>query len=160
MSIKGLDTFLDVFEIIKNPAKYEAKIEELKKVTAQYKETVEAVVALAGVNDFILSIRDREEATKKELEQAQKTAADIKAEANEFLKKKQEEAKVHDVELVKKEQVLVSLQKDLDDRSVAFAKKEAELSQATKVLAEKEKALQDAQAVLKEKQDKLAAALR
>lgn len=59
MSIKGLDSFLDVFEIIKNPAKYESKIKELQSVTAQYKEAVEAVVALAGVNDYVLSIKDR-----------------------------------------------------------------------------------------------------
>ncbi len=86
---KGLDTFLEVVDVISNADKYKGKIDELKKVTASYKEAIEAVVKLAEVNDYTASIRDREEKSKKILSDAQVEAAVVldaaKAEAQKIL---------------------------------------------------------------------------
>jgi chromosome segregation ATPase len=160
MSIKGLDTFLDVFEIIKNPVKYEAKIEELRKVTAQYKETVEAVVALAGVNDYVLSIRDREEASKKELEAAKVAATEIKAKANEVLKDASEKLKEAQASKAQAQSEWTAMKEALDNQSKEVAKQTAELLKEKQAFEVVKKQLADEKAALKEKQDKLAAALK
>lgn len=160
MSVKGLDTFLDVFEIIKNPTKYEAKIDELKKVTAQYKETVEAVVALSQVNDFILSIRDREETSKKELEDAKAKAKEIKTKAEEVLKDASEKLKEAQAEKAKAHVEWAAMKDSLDNKSKEVVKEVLDLSKAKQDFAEKLKAFEEEKAALKEKQDKLAAALK
>ena len=75
--IKGLDSFFDVLEIIKDPVKYDAKLQELKQQVAQYKEVVEAVVSLAKVNEYTVSIRERELKSAELLAQAERDVAAI-----------------------------------------------------------------------------------
>ena len=80
-AIKGLDTFLDVVDVLKNADKYGAKVEELKALAAHYTEAVEAVVALASVNDYTVNIKKREEESKAELVAARAEALKIKESA-------------------------------------------------------------------------------
>lgn len=81
MSVKGLDSFFDVVEVLKDPKKFEAKAKELKEMTRQYQEVVEAVVELSKVNEYTVSIREREEQTKKLLEEAKQNANKVVADA-------------------------------------------------------------------------------
>jgi len=92
---KGLENLADVLDMIKNPAKYAAKLEELQKATAQYTASVEAVVKLSQVNDYTQSILQREEDSKKALADAQAEAAALVAKAQAeaaVLNKKAQEA--------------------------------------------------------------------
>ncbi len=160
MAIKGLDSFLDVFEIIKDPAKYEAKIKEIQDVTKQYKEATEAVVALASVNDYVLSIKEREQSSKKALEDAKAEATDIVAKAKEearAIKEKAKEAKEQaDYIRAKMESMQEAAQRDHS----SLQKDIADLANQRAIFkaAQEEFALE--KAALKEKQDKLAAALK
>lgn len=81
--IKGIDSFLDVLALIKEPAKFEAKVTELKQQCVQYQEVVEAVVKLSEVNDYTQSIKQREEASKALLSNANASAEDIISKAKE-----------------------------------------------------------------------------
>ena len=81
---KGLDTFLEVVDVISDPKKYQAKVDELKQLTANYVTAIESVVALASVNDYTQNIRKREESSKIELENARNDAADIRSKAREW----------------------------------------------------------------------------
>ena len=75
--IKGLDSFFDVLEVIKDPKKYEAKLTELKTQVDAYKEVVEAVVKLAEVNEYTTSLKDKEQRTKELLAQAERDVAAV-----------------------------------------------------------------------------------
>ncbi len=81
-AIKGLDSFLDVLAVINNPSIYEEKVKELKEQSEKYEEVVKAVVELSKVNEYTVSIKQREEQSKTTLIAAQKTAADITSEAS------------------------------------------------------------------------------
>lgn len=86
--IKGLDSFTDVLEIMKDPAKYEAKLNEIRKATHDYQVVVESVVELSKVNEYTSSIRFREEESKHLLtsakEQAEKILTDAYNQAGEM----------------------------------------------------------------------------
>ena len=75
--IKGLDSFFDVLEVIKDPDKYKAKLQEIKQVVDNYKVVVEAVVELAKVNEYTTSIRQREQQTQEILNKAERDVANI-----------------------------------------------------------------------------------
>jgi purine-nucleoside phosphorylase len=79
--IKGLESFTDVLEILKDPSKYEAKLKEIKKATADYEVVVNAVVDLSKVNDYTNNIRFREEESKHTLQSAKVQAEKILADA-------------------------------------------------------------------------------
>lgn len=94
-NVKGLDSFFDVLAIINNPIAYEQKVKELKEQTDRYKEVVEAVVELSKVNDYTVSIRDREEKSKQTLLAAEQAATEKIAaamtQANSIVEEKREE---------------------------------------------------------------------
>jgi len=156
---KGLESFLEVLELIKNPDKYDAKVAELKAATAQYTASVEAVVALSQVNQYTQSIRQREEDSKKALEDAKAEAAALvvaaKAKADGMIKEAQE-----------------ATQKAAGDSEVALARvsaaivreqlleaSEASLAKAWEDFKAKDKLLSDLGDELTERKNKLLAAM-
>lgn len=160
MSIKGFESFFEILEVVKDPARYEAKVKELQKEYKQYREVVEAVVSLAGVNDYTLSIKNKEARIKVALEEATSKAAFIvdkaKKEAAEV--KAQAEADQHELTAKEnavslKEQAVLASKLDLD--RLVTANQELQTK-----LAEKQKELQVLEADLKDKQKKLLAALK
>jgi hypothetical protein len=160
MSIKGLESFQNVFDLIQNPEKYKAKVEEVKTITAQYKEAVEAVVAIANVNDYVLSIRDREEKSKQELEAAKAEAFAIKAKAREDAKVSADALKARQEEMKYDEDKLIALRKDLESLENILADKQTTVNKQIEALRRQAEELAVEKAILKEKQDKLAAALK
>ena len=156
---KGLESFLEVLELIKNPAKFDAKIAELKAATAQYTASVEAVVALSNVNDYTMSIRKREEESKKVLEDAKNEASTLvakaKSEATELKAKAHKDAQ-------KAVEAVASAQNKVDSataREQQVRESEATLAKAWAELREKEKSLSDLSAELTERKNKLLAAM-
>ncbi len=160
MSVKGLDTFLDVFDLIKNPEKYEAKIAQLRSDTAQYKEAVEAVVALSEVNDFIVATKKREETSKIELEEARKTAAEIKAKASEMLAKAKATSSEATAELEKASGIVAASKEDSEKKSKEQAALIVTLNSKIAALEKQSAFLDSEKAALKEKQEKLSALLK
>jgi hypothetical protein len=72
--VKGFDSFQEVLDLIKNPAKFDNKVKELEVVIDRYTQAVEAVTKLSEVNEYTQSIKAREEESKQVL-------ADAKTEA-------------------------------------------------------------------------------
>jgi cell division septum initiation protein DivIVA len=83
--IKGLDNFMEILDVLKDPNKYDAKIQELVEQTKRYTEAVEGVTKLSEVNEYTQSIKTREEESKKVL-------AEAKAEANALVVQAQAKA--------------------------------------------------------------------
>jgi chromosome segregation ATPase len=156
---KGLDSFLDVVEILGNPSKYKEKIDTLKAATKQYTEVVEAVVALASVNDYTANIKKRDEETKILLTEAKEKAVAITAEAKtkaaEKLKKLEERE-----ENIRKDFDFLTLESDrLAKQAEELKKQQADVVEAKAYIAAREADLAAANRVLAEKQAKLKAAL-
>lgn len=119
MSVKGLDDFIAVVQILSNPEKYTEKVNELKALIANYTEAIEAVVKLADVNDYTENIRVREAQSKAELEAARIEAADIKRKAKEY-----EDASK---KAIKEKQLALTLaEKSLDETSMKVRERETE----------------------------------
>jgi len=159
-TIKGLDSFLDVLSLIKDPAKFESKVKELQTETKKYQEVVEAVVKLSDVNDYTQSIRQREESSKETLATANEAAKAIIAKAvtdadqagasaKEAAKKAREAASA----VTKREEVVTVAEKELAVRLAMIAKADMDLSQRQADLANQERDLAERKA-------KLAAAIR
>ena len=160
MSVKGLDSFLDVFEVVKDPKKYEDKVEELKVLTAQYREVVEAVVALAGVNDYTKNIKEREESSKKEVEEAKQQANDIRNAATEKAKQKLATLVTREAVVSKAEEEVANKLKEFGILVDEYEKRKKALDEQQAFLATQEEKLRDSERVLAERQAKLAAALQ
>jgi len=159
MAIKGLDSFLDVVEVLGNPKKYQDKINEIKAATKQYTEVVEAVVALAGVNDYTENIKKRDEETKILLTEAKEKAVAITAGARTEAAQKLK--KIEDMEdgLRKQADSLLAESTRLAALKEELAKQQLEISEAKAYLAARESDLVVANQALAEKQAKLKAAL-
>lgn len=114
--IKGLDSFFDVLEIIKDPAKYDAKLQELKQQVAQYKEVVEAVVSLAKVNEYTVSIRERELKSAELLAQAERDVAAVIKNAQIEADNLKEEARALKEDSIAENKVVKDLKKQLKEQ--------------------------------------------
>ena len=145
--VKGLDSFFDVLAVINNPIAYEQKVKELQEQTDKYKEVVEAVVELSKVNDYTVSIREREEKSKYALvaaeQLAQEKVANAITQANAIVEEKKEElrkAKETSAKNKEKEAKLAALEANLNDLShkLEVAKKALEGREATILQKEKE----------------------
>lgn len=160
MGVKGLDSFLDVFEVVKDPKKYEEKVEELKVLTAQYREVVEAVVALAGVNDYTKNIKEREESSKKELDDAKEQANTIRNSANEKAKQKLATLVTREALVSKSEEQVSTKLKEIGLLADECEKRKKALDEQQAYIELQAEKLRDAERILAERQAKLAAALQ
>ena len=92
--VKGFDSFQEVLDLIKNPAKFDSKVKELEVVIDRYTQAVEAVTKLSQVNEYTQSIKAREEESKQVLADAKVEAAALvakaQADADAVTKKAQE----------------------------------------------------------------------
>ena len=156
---KGLDTFLEVVDVISDPKKYQAKVDELKQLTANYVTAIESVVALASVNDYTQNIRKREESSKIELETARKDAAEIRAKAREW--KEAQEASIRNSQnAIQKENQNIKALLDAAKVESANQAKEAAAIMSWKIeLDARENKLAQAEQELAVRQAKLKAAL-
>lgn len=132
--IKGLDSFFDVLEIIKDPAKYDAKLQELKQQVAQYKEVVEAVVSLAKVNEYTVSIRERELKSAELLAQAERDVAAVITNAQVEADNLKNEARMLKEESIAENKAIKDLKKQLKEQLQKATDETSALQQAQKEL--------------------------
>lgn len=149
-NIKGLDSFFDVLAMINNPNAYEQKIKELKEQTDKYRVVVEAVVELAKVNDYTMSIRDREEKSKELLVNAENTAKKIidtaTIQAQNILDEKRVELKKVKEQLSSlktKELALQGLQEEINKKQHQLSIVERTLTDRENLILQKEKEIND-----------------
>lgn len=151
--IKGLDDFLDIVSILKDPNAYNTKVQELKGLIKQYTEVCEAVVKLGEVNDYTQNIKTKSiEASEIAAEAktiAAKVISDAQEKANSILKKALEANQTN-------ENLAISLAQKEKALNAALAEVETLKSQvlATKSSLEKEK--EDVESLKKEFQGKTA----
>lgn len=159
-SVKGLDSFFDVLAVIKNPAVYEQKLKELETQTNKYKEVVEAVVELSKVNDYTVSIREREEKSKQVLADAETKAAEITAnaltKANSILDEKRNELQKAKDKAKKVEEMI----KANEDWAISLNAKAHQLQIAEQHLIQKENELLDKLKEVDERLSKLKAVMQ
>lgn len=154
-AIKGLDSFLDVLAVINNPSAYEQKVKELVEQTRKYQEVVEAVVELSKVNDYTVSIRDREEKSKTALAAAEKLAVEKIVEATNKANAIVEEKKVELTKAKEQSSKNKVKEKELGSLEEELNKKKEALSIIEKALEEKEKVLQIKEVEITERLNKL-----
>lgn len=75
--MRNYEVFFEVFEVLKDPNKYQAKIKELQDNYNAYKGAVEAVTKISSVNDYVTSIQQKEEKAKAILQQANADAENL-----------------------------------------------------------------------------------
>lgn len=150
MSVRGLDDFISVVNVVSNPDKYTEKVNELKGLIANYTEAIEAVVKLADVNEYTQNIRTREEQSKAELESAKKEAQDIKAKAREYSRSEKDkiagiiqDLNARKVELDNQENAIKAKYKKFLDEKYAHEAKEKEVADREEALAKGHKDLAD-----------------
>jgi uncharacterized phage infection (PIP) family protein YhgE len=159
-NVKGLDSFLDVLAVINDPSKYEAKVLELQNLTKQYTEVVEAVVALAGVNDYTTSIKAREELSKQVLVDAKEEAKGITAKAKETAAKKAAALDERENEVSKREGKVVEMEKTLEAAMTKVTEELQDLSSRQAYALARKGELDEIERELAEKQQRLLAALQ
>jgi chromosome segregation ATPase len=151
MSVRGLESFVEVIDLLKNPAKYDAKIEELKQAYQNYKDAVESVTKLSEVNEYTLNIRDKsakiDEEYKTHQEKVAKELAALSAEVKETkakLKDREEKVKQKEIlsEQIAQEQFkhakeLSAFAEKLEQKSVELTQRQAQLDEVEKELAER-----------------------
>lgn len=150
MSVRGLDDFISVVNLLSNPDKYTEKVNELKGLIANYTEAIEAVVKLADVNEYTQNIRTREEQSKAELESARKEAQDIKAKARDYFNSEKDKVagltqdlNARKVELDNQENAIkIKYRKFLEEKN-ANESKEKELASREEALVKGNKDLAD-----------------
>lgn len=156
---KGMDSFLDILELIKNPAKFDAKVQELNQATKQYTASVEAVVSLAAVNDYTQSIRKREEESKQILSDARTEAASelakARAKASEVLAKAEETSEKAKKALA----AVVARENDLEPQEKALLARREALAVAEKAVVDREEAASVLEMDLAARKAKLLAAM-
>lgn len=148
--IKGLDSFFDVLAVINNPDAYEQKVKELKEQTEKYRVVVESVVELAKVNDYTMSIRDREEKSKEVLMNAENTAKKIidtaTIQTQGLLDEKKTELKKVKEQLSSlkaKELALQGLQEEVNKKQHQLSIVERTLADRENLLLQREKEIND-----------------
>ena len=157
---KGLDSFFDVLAVINDPKAYEAKILELQTLTAQYKEVVEGVVALASVNDYTSSIKQREEESKQLLMDAKVKAKDITDKATAKATAKTAVLDERENEVSKREGKVAELEKTLESAILKVSQELEELSSRQAHALARQGELDQMEKELLDKQQKLLAALK
>jgi phosphatidate phosphatase PAH1 len=84
MSVKGLDSFFDVLEVLKTPEVFEQRAKELQEETRKYEEAIQSITKLQSVNDFIKEINLNKQNAKEVLETAHSSAIVIRDAAEKY----------------------------------------------------------------------------
>lgn len=157
--VKGLDSFLDVLELVKNPSKFEAKIAELKDATSKYDAAIKSVVGLANVNDYIQGISARDAESKRLREEAEKMAHAMVSDAHDEAAsiKKLSKDKVDKIQV--REEAVVVLETSLKTKEKVLNEKEVVLNTLNQTLSAKEASLASIEQELSERKAKIIAAI-
>lgn len=157
--VKGLDSFLDVLELVKNPTKFEAKIAELKDATAKYDEAIKSVVGLANVNDYIQGISARDAESKRLHKEAEVTANKMVSDAHDEAAsiKKLSKDKVDKIQV--REEAVTVLETSLKAKEKVLNEKEGVLNTLNQTLLAKEASLASIEQELSERKAKIIAAM-
>lgn len=150
---KGLETFFDVLEIIKSPEKFQEYLKLLQEETRKYQEVVEAVIELSKVNEYTLSIRQREEESKQLLQEAKIKAKELLEKATKQVEQKEATLVAAQQEIATKETFLKTKQSSLEtlEKSLQSQAKDLALSKESF-----DKKHQEVQTLKAEFEDKLA----
>jgi vacuolar-type H+-ATPase subunit H len=158
--MRNYDVFFEVFEVIKNPKKYQDKITELENHYNAYKGAVEAVTKLSDVNEYVNSIALKEAKAKETLELAQKEATAVvgqaRGQADQLLTEAGEvatKAKTIQADAIARERKVAEAEKLLEGKQKEFLNWETNLKN-------KEVALQTLQEELELRRQKLISALQ
>ncbi len=158
--MRNYDVFFEVFEVIKNPKKYQDKITELENHYNAYKGAVEAVTKLSDVNEYVNSIALKEAKAKETLELAQKEATAVvgqaRGQADQLLTEAGEvatKAKAIQSDAIARERKVAEVEKLLEGKQKEFLNWETNLKN-------KEVALQTLQEELELRRQKLISALQ
>jgi chromosome segregation ATPase len=159
MSVRGIQDLADLIDLLKNPAKYDDKISQLRGEIERYNAAIESVVKLDSVNEYTINIKNKSAQVDQLLERAQQESAKILADAKAESDKAKEETKQKREALSKKEKLVA-------DREASVAVAEQSLKQAQDKLAlveaavaAKEVKLTDLEKDLNERKAKLLAAI-
>jgi lipopolysaccharide export LptBFGC system permease protein LptF len=150
-TVKGLDSFFDVVAVLSDPAKFQAKAEELQKMINDYTVVIESVVKLSEVNDYTVNIKKSKEEAEKELAAARDEATSIKekaaqAAANKMKTLEETEDKLNvrqadlnkrDVTMQEKMAGMIALEKELADKAIVLDEKATKLAALELDLAER-----------------------
>ena len=137
MSIKGLDSFFDVLEVLKTPEVFEQRAKELQEETRKYEEAIQSITKLQSVNDFIKEINLNKQNAKEVLETAHSSAIVIRDAAEKYSREQTQSIREQQRTLAKELEVVVEKEKEL-------------LAQQT-LIEEKDKFLNDKEASLLKK---------
>lgn len=158
-AIKGLDSFFDVLAVINDPGKYQAKVEELKKITNDYAVVVESVVKLSEVNDYTQNIKKSKDEAEAALVAAKVEAENIVAKAKEDADAMKAINKVTKAKLDERQASLNEKEKSLTEKEVMLNDKSASMVAFEKTLKNKEQQLADLSVELDARKAKLMAAM-
>lgn len=156
---KGLDSFFDVLAVINDPGKYQAKVEELKKITNDYAVVVESVVKLSEVNDYTQNIKKSKDEAEAALVAAKVEAENIVAKAKEDADAMKAINKVTKAKLDERQASLNEKEKSLTEKEVMLNDKSASMVAFEKTLKNKEQQLADLSVELDARKAKLMAAM-
>ena len=151
MSVRGLDSLAEIIDLLKNPAKYDAKMAELRGEIDRYHAAIESVTKLSEVNEYTLNIREKSAKIDAEYaahqEKVNKELAALADEVKQAKKKlKDRELKLEEQEKQAKEvgeqQLLIAKEQTafaekLEKKSVELTQREAKLDELEKELAER-----------------------
>lgn len=158
-AIKGLDSFFDVLAVINDPGKYQAKVEELKKITNEYSVVVESVVKLSEVNDYTQNIKKSKEEAEAALVAAKEEADKIVVQARIDADAMKAVNKVTKAKLDERQASLNEKEKSLTEKEVMLNDRSASMVAFEKTLKNKEQQLADLSVELDARKAKLMAAM-
>lgn len=158
-AIKGLDSFFDVLAVINDPGKYQAKVEELKKITNEYSVVVESVVKLSEVNDYTQNIKKSKEEAEAALVAAKEEAEKLVVQARTDADAMKAINKVTKAKLDERQASLNEKEKSLTEKEVMLNDKSASMVAFEKTLKNKEQQLADLSVELDARKAKLMAAM-
>lgn len=158
--MRNYEVFFEVFEVLKDPNKYQAKIKELQDSYNAYKGAVEAVTKISSVNDYVASIQQKEEKAKAVLQQANVDAENLvkiaKDQADRVL---QDAQNTYQQAVMAREENTVRLSETKKEQQ--FVKQEVKkLEELRRSLEAKEQALNALAEDLEARKTKLMAALQ
>ena len=151
MSVRGIQDLADLIDLLKNPAKYDEKISQLRGEIERYNAAIESVVKLDSVNEYTINIKNKSEAIDKEYEQAKANSAQLLAAtkleveaAKAEIKKAQDKIKAKELLIKATEETQLANAKyqtefaeKLEKKANELSAKEAQLDALEKELAER-----------------------
>jgi superfamily I DNA/RNA helicase len=159
MSVRGLDSLAEVIDLLKNPAKYDAKLSELRAEVGRYHAAIESVVKLDSVNEYTQNIRVKSAQVDELLETTQETTAKMLSDAKAEVEKSKAEAKSKKEVLAAKEKLLEEKLAKAEQEAAELAKEKLRQSDEQQALNKKKDELDALAKDLAERKAKLLAAI-